>query len=82
MDITSLEKKKKEKGKGFTLIQRTGRSLAVGRPSGSAGRAKEATSEAGSWSAPTLEESGSGRSRLHLNGRGPAAGLSTRGPPR
>ena len=79
MDITSLQKKKKEKGKGFTLIQRTGRSLAVGRPSGSARRAEGATSEAGSWRAPTREESGSGRSRLHLNGRGPAAGSPTRG---
>ena len=28
MDFTSLQKKEKEKGKGFTLILRTGRDLA------------------------------------------------------
>ena len=51
----------------------------MGRPSGSAGRAEEATSGAGSRSAPTREESGSGRSRLHLNGRGPPTGSLTSG---
>ena len=41
MDITSLQKKKKEKGKGFTLIQRTGRDLAGQRTGpGPASRAR------------------------------------------
>ena len=80
MDFTNLQKKKKGKGKGFTLIQRTGRSLEVGRPSGSAGRAEEATSEAGLRSAPMREESGSSRSRLHLNGRAQPPGRRRAGP--
>ena len=53
----SFTEKEKGKGKGFTLIQRTGRSLAVGRPSGSAVRVRRG--DVGGVFHPA---------RLHLNG--------------
>ena len=80
VEFTSLQKKQKEKGKGFTLILRTGREIVVGRPSGSAARVAGATSKA-----PRAEyafatgEAGLIPVRLLLNGRVPPSGSLTRG---
>ena len=59
VDFTSLQKKKKKRERGCTLIQRTRRKIAVGRPSGSAARVAGATSKAYSDTTPSRTGGGS-----------------------